>query len=85
MTIYEELYFNDLNDLMNICWSGAIDRLEEVAELSEEKQKKFVQYVIRNNFTVVPNAIITTTQINDFIWFDCDKYIEDLKNDREEE
>ena len=77
MVVYEEKYFEDISDLKDICWSGAQDRLEEVEELGEEKQEQFINYIKENLES--SDEILTTTQLNDFIWFECDEFIESLK------
>lgn len=81
MTVYEEKSFDDLGDLKDICWSGAQDRLEEVEELDEEKQEEFINYIKENLMDIANEEVLTTTQLNDFIWFECDEFIESLKED----
>lgn len=82
MNVYDELYFDNLSDLKEICWSGAIQRLEEVEELDDDKQQEFVDYVIE---MLEDNEHLSTTTLNDFIWFECDDFIEELKGEEEEE
>lgn len=82
MNVYDELYFDNLSDLKEICWSGAIQRIEEVEELDNDKQQEFVDYVIE---MLEDNEHLSTTTLNDFIWFECDDFIEDLKGEEEEE
>ena len=81
MIVYEEKSFDNIYDLLNICWSGAIDRISEVMDLDDEKQEKFVDYVKES--LMYGEDILTTTQLNDFIWFECDKFIEDLKGEED--
>lgn len=82
MNVYDELYFDNLSDLKEICWSGAIQRIEEVEELDDDKQQEFVDYVIE---MLEDNEHLSTTTLNDFIWFECDDFIEELKEEEEEE
>ena len=81
MIVYEEKSFDDLYDLEGICWSGAIDRIKEVMDLDDEKQEKFVDYVKES--LISEEEILTTTQLNDFIWFECDSFIEKLKGEED--
>ena len=83
MVVYDELNIENIYDLERVCWSGAIDRIEEVKELSEEKQGQFIDYLYDN--LMYGEDILTTTQLNDFIWFECDNFIEELKGEEEEE
>ena len=78
MNVYEEKYFEDLYDLKEICWSGAIDRIDEVLEMSDEKQDQFIEYIKEN---LGEEEHLSTTTLNDFIWFDCDDFIEELKEE----
>lgn len=78
MNVYEEKYFEDLYDLKEICWSGAIDRIDEVLEMSEEKQEQFIEYIKE---MLGEEEHLSTTTLNDFIWFECDDFIEELKEE----
>ncbi len=79
LEVYEPITIYTIYDLERICWSGALDRIENVMELSEEKQDAFLQHVIDYGELMQEMDTLTTTNINDFIWFDCDDFIEELK------
>lgn len=67
-------------DLKNLCWSGAISRLEEIEELCIEDE--FMAYLSDCfDYGEAPSL----TDINDFIWFECDEWIEEHKNNCEED
>lgn len=60
-------------DLYDLCWSGAIARLDEIAE--NDLEDLFMEYLeeqLCNGFDTH-----TLTEINDFIWFECDEWIEE--------
>lgn len=80
MTIYEEHTINDLYDLNNICWSGALQRIDEAIENNLEDE--FFQY-IKDCFEW--DDKIDLTQVNDFIWFECDEWLEEHKQENEED
>ena len=59
--------------LENNCWSGALDRLKEIKENGlEDEFMDFLQIM----FFYSEEEIPTMTELNDFIWFDCDEWIE---------
>ena len=61
------------------CWSGALDRLKEIKENGlEDEFMDFLQIM----FFYSEEEIPTMTELNDFIWFECDEWIE--KNIEEE-
>ena len=76
MRVVEEHYISDFDDLYNMCWSGAIDTLDEISELNLEDE--FMEY-LEENFDYYDT--VTTTTINDFIRFECDDWIEEHKGD----
>lgn len=69
-------YFADLKDL---CWSGALQRLDEIEELDLEDE--FMDYLQEIFCDETP----TLTDINDFIWFECDDWIEEHKGEEDDE
>ena len=79
MYIKEEYSFNDL---MNKCWSGAIDTLKEVEENGMEED---LMNLIKECFEF---DIPTLTEVNDLLWFE-DKFIFERlginENEEEEE
>lgn len=70
------------DELKELCWSGASDRLDEIEELG--LQDEFMKY-LTSMFEYTPDMWITETDINDFIWFECDDWIEQHKEKGEEE
>ena len=75
-------YKNDINDfwgLFDLCWSGAVDRLREIADLGIGDE--FMQYLEDCFCGYTP----TLTEINDFIWFECDDWIEEHKNNDDDD
>jgi len=83
MIVYEKHDIEDVYDLDELCWSGARDRVLEVEELDEDKQEQFMEYIRQNLDNGVDN--ISLTQLNDFIWFECDRFIDSLKDEEEED
>lgn len=69
-------YFADLKDL---CWGGASQRLDEIEELDLEDE--FMDYLQEIFCDETP----TLTEINDFIWFDCDDWIEEHKGEEDDD
>lgn len=65
--------------LENNCWSGAIDRLKEIRENGLEDE--FMAYL--GSFFDYTDEIPTMTELNDFIWFDIDDWIEEMKGEEE--
>ena len=68
--------------LEDLCWGGAIDRLNEIADNDlEDLFMEYLQEQLCNGFDTP-----TLTEINDFIWFDCDEWIEEnTKGDENDE
>ena len=67
----------DFNDLMNNCWSGAIDTLQRVEE--EGKEEELIMLLEE----VTDNPSMTT--INDILWFDDEFIFKNLGFIEEEE
>ena len=80
LVVAREIDLTDFYDLKDICWSGAITRLDEIEELGLEEE--FFNYVVM--MFEFNEEVITETDINDFIWFECDKWIEEHKQKEEE-
>lgn len=85
LEVYDPIIISNIYDLERMCWSGASDRINEVLELSEEQQQAFLQHVIDYGELMQEMDVLTTTTINDFIWFECDDFIEELKEESEVE
>ena len=68
------------DELYDLCWSGAISRLDEICDLNLEDE--FMEYL---SDMLSYSKDLTLTDINDFIWFDCDEWIEEHKGGEENE
>ena len=68
------------DDLLDVCWAGAQPRLDEIAELGLEDE--FMEYLTYNFDN---DTEYTLTDINDFIWFECDNWIEEHKEENEDD
>lgn len=66
------------DELYDLCWSGAISRLDEISDLNLEDE--FMDYL---SDILSYSKSLTLTDINDFIWFDCDDWIEEHKGGEE--
>ena len=71
MEVKRELDFDDLDRFF---WSGARDRWNNATD----DQKKRVWYLIQEVFA---EEVPTETEVNDFVWFECD----DIFNEKDEE
>ena len=65
----------DFEDLKNMCWSGAVDTLEEIE--NAEKEEELIE-LLESTFE---DKIPTETEINDFLWFEDDFIFEQLSID----
>lgn len=65
---------NDMsfNDLMNNCWSGAIDTLNTIEK--HGKEDELMVHLEEYFFDEVP----TMTQINDYLWFEDENIFRNL-------
>lgn len=73
----------DFNDLMNNCWSGALDTLKKVEE--KGKQDELIQH-LEEVFETYFDKIPTMTAVNDYLWFDWENIFEYLGiSDNEED
>ena len=61
----------DFNDLMNNCWSGAIDTLKTIEE--HDKEDELMQ-LLEDAFDECPDI----TRINDYLWFSDEDIFECL-------
>lgn len=68
ITIKQELYFYDLLDM---CWSGAIDTLTTIEEHNKEDE---LMHLLEETIT----EDTTLTDINDILRFDSDWVLEQL-------
>lgn len=76
----------DFNDLMNNCWSGAIDTLKTIEEHDKEEElMAHLEETFESYFDNVP----TMTEINDYLRFEWEAIFECLgiseSEDEEEE
>lgn len=61
----------DFNDLMNNCWSGAIDTLKTIEEHDKENE---LMALLEDAFDECPDI----TRINDYLWFSDEDIFECL-------
>lgn len=66
----------DFNDLMNNCWSGAIDTLKTVEEYNKEKE--LMEYLEEIFGTIFDDNVPTMTEVNDYLWFEDEAIFEAL-------
>lgn len=66
------------DELYNLCWSGAISRLDKIRDLNLEDE--FMEYL---SDMLSYSKELTLTDINDFIWFEVDEWIEERKGGEE--
>lgn len=65
----------DFNDLMNNCWSGAIDTLRTIEENDKEEElMAHLEEIFETCFDNVP----TMTAVNDYLWFEDEAIFEAL-------
>ena len=67
---------NGFYELMEKCWSGAINTLNEIER--HEKQEELMELLQEYTWESI-------TQINDYLWFDTDIIYEYLEINEEEE
>lgn len=73
LTVRIELSLEDFN-----AWSGGRDRLERIIELDIVEEA--TEYIIECLGTEIDE-----TELNDFLWFDMDDFIEEYEEDEEDE
>lgn len=77
----------DFNDLMDNCWSGAIDTLKTIEEHDKEDElMAHLEEIFESYFDNVP----TMTEVNDYLWFEPETIFECLgisesENEEDEE
>ena len=65
----------DFNDLMNNCWSGAIDTLKTIEDHGKEDDLMgHLAEIFETYFDNVP----TMTEVNDYLWFEDETILEAL-------
>lgn len=65
----------DFNDLMNNCWSGAIDTLKTIEE--HDKEDELMEY-LKEAFGFYFDNVPTMTEVNDYLWFEDEAIFEAL-------
>lgn len=71
--------YYDFNDLVNACWSGAIDTLNTVEENGyEDELMNFLE-------SYYGDEIPTMTEVNDLLWFEDEWIFEQIGLDPNEE
>ena len=76
MRIYRDY---DFNDLMDSCWSGAIDTLKTIQE--NDKEEELMSFLSLDVFSETPDL----TEVNDLLWFDDEWIFEMLGIDPDSE
>jgi hypothetical protein len=80
MRIYKDY---DFNDLMDACWSGAIDTLNTIQE--NDKEEELMSLLSLDCFSDTPDL----TEVNDLLWFEDEWIFEmlgiDTDSDEDEE
>lgn len=83
MRIIEEHYVDTINELLDLCWSGAVPVLEEIIEQGREREA--MDYIEE----VFCDEDPSDTAVNDYIWFDLADdmglYDEDDEEDEDDE
>lgn len=65
----------DFNDLMNNCWSGAINTLKTIEE--HDKEDELMEY-LKETFGFYFDNVPTMTEVNDYLWFEDEAIFEAL-------
>lgn len=69
----------DFDDLMDKCWSGAIDTLNTIRE--NDKEDELMSFLSMDIFSDTPDL----TEVNDLLWFDDEWIFEQLGIDTDSE
>jgi len=69
----------DFDDLMNHCWSGAIDTLKTIQK--HDKEDELMSFLSMDVFSDTPDL----TEVNDLLWFEDEWIFESLGIDTDEE
>jgi hypothetical protein len=72
MEIKETFSVSNLYELREHLWSGALQRIDEAIENGIEEE--FFEY-IKECFEWEEE--IDLTQVNDFVWFECDEWLQE--------
>lgn len=78
ITVHEEMEATTIDELKEQSWGGAIKRLDKIKELDMEEE--FLEYLTN----VFDGQVVSRTQVNGFIWFEADEWIEQELENREE-
>ena len=76
MRFIEYVDIASFSDLQAQCWSGALSRLREIEE--NDLEDEFMDY-LKENFFDYEDRNYELSELNDFIWFECDDWIEEHK------
>ena len=74
MEIIKEV--NDVNELYDMCWSGAVDTLDAIIEADKENE---LMWLLEEMFF---DHTPTETEMNDVLWFESDWIYEHLGLDK---
>ena len=80
MTIYETHDINGIYDLQDICWSGALQRIQEA--IKNDIEDEFYEFIVES-FDYQDSTDLY--ELNDFIWFECDEWLEEHTNNSDSE
>jgi hypothetical protein len=70
-------YYKEANSIDDFEWrSEAKDRIDEVRSLPEAAQKEFWDFIEE---CFAENTEVSETELNDFVRFDCDDFIKELR------
>lgn len=58
-------------------WSGAYDRVKDLTCAQKEQLGRYIETMLGEDGMRTP----TNGEINEFVWFECDKFIAGLKGD----
>lgn len=72
MDIKIEKTITEFYELEDMCWSGALDTLHDIA--NADKETEFMNFLEM----IYDNGEITDTELNDFIWFEREYIYENM-------
>ena len=73
ITIKEIRTLSNIYDLRDMSWSGATARIDEA--IDKGIGNEFFDYVV--SMFDWSDEEIDATQLNDFVWFECDEWLEE--------
>ena len=73
LEVKETYTLSSIYDLKEHCWSGALARIDEAIE--NDIGDEFFDYIV--SMFDWSDEDIDLTQVNDFIWFECDDWLEE--------